>query len=84
MAALLDAVLKAPRRSADCNVCSFEEGKKNPLIYAFQTSKNLKRDYWNLHTHEVCNAELIQFVHNKEKISFSSGRHKSGSAVIFN
>lgn len=66
MAALLDAVLKAPRRSADCNVCSFEKGRENPLIYAFQTSKNLKRDYRTLHSREVCSVEVIQFVDNRK------------------
>lgn len=70
MAALLDGVLKAQRRSADCNVCSVV-GKKslNELIYAFKMSRNLKRDYSSLHNVWLYNTEIIQSVDKEEKIS---------------
>lgn len=55
----------------------WEKKKKfNELIYAFQTSKNFKGDYWNLLNLQECNAKVIQL---GEKFIFGSIRRKTGS-----
>lgn len=50
-----------------------EKKKFNELIYAFQTSRNLKRDYWNLRNLWVGNAQVIQFVDKGEKMHRETG-----------
>lgn len=64
MAALLDGVLKAPRWSADCHVCSFvKEVLMNSFMYFKPLKKKiLKTDYRNLCNLWQCNIGVIQFV----------------------